>query len=291
VDDDTILSIAVTPDGALWFGKEHGGLSRFDGQEWTTYTFAASPTGQVVLVGNSIFSIAVAPDGALWLGTGMGGVYRFAGPVDRIGDMQAWTIYTMDDGLVSSRINAIAVAPDGTLWFGSADSTPRNGGVSHFTGPARGAGNGETWITYTENDGLASDIVHAIAVAPDGTLWFGTGNVLLGYGGASHFSVPAAGAGADGAWTTYTAEEGLGSNVVLSIAIAPNNALWFGTHGGGVSRFGGEPAQLSVDDEAWLTYTTKDGLGSNFVWCIAVAPDGTLWLGTSNGLSRYSPSS
>lgn len=38
-------------------------------------------------------------------------------------------------------------------------------------------------------------------------------------------------------WTTYTVEEGLAFNDVNVIAVDGAGALWFGTNGGGVSRF------------------------------------------------------
>jgi ligand-binding sensor domain-containing protein len=82
---------------------------------------------------------------------------------------------------------------------------------------------GQAWITYTAADGLASNTVRAIAVAPDGALWFGTEG-----GGVSRF---------DGeAWNTYATVDGLASNSVLAIAFAPDGAVWFGTWGG-ASRY------------------------------------------------------
>jgi ligand-binding sensor domain-containing protein len=39
------------------------------------------------------------------------------------------------------------------------------------------------------------------------------------------------------AWTNYTTEDGLASNAVNAIALDAEGALWFGTDGGGVSRF------------------------------------------------------
>jgi ligand-binding sensor domain-containing protein len=62
----------VASDGALWFGTR-GGVSRFDGGTWTTYT---TDDG---LADNYVTSIAVAPDGALWFGT-FGGVSRYLPP-------------------------------------------------------------------------------------------------------------------------------------------------------------------------------------------------------------------
>lgn len=64
-------SIAVAPDGALWFGTRRNGISRFDGQTWTTYT---EDDG---LAGNNVMSMA--PDCALWFGTS-GGVSHYLPP-------------------------------------------------------------------------------------------------------------------------------------------------------------------------------------------------------------------
>jgi ligand-binding sensor domain-containing protein len=63
----------VAPDGALWFGTGWSGVSRFDGETWTSFT---TDDG---LVSNGVHSIAVAPDGALWFGTA-GGVSRYLPP-------------------------------------------------------------------------------------------------------------------------------------------------------------------------------------------------------------------
>ena len=69
-------------------------------------------------------------------------------------------------------------------------------------------------------------------------------------------------------------------NTVLSIAAAPDGAMWFGTAFGGASRF---------DAETWTTYTKANGLPDNQVNAVAVAPDGVVWFGTEHGASRYLP--
>jgi ligand-binding sensor domain-containing protein len=120
-----------------------------------------------------------------------------------------------------------------------------------------------TYTKYTIDNGLGNNIVQAVAVSPDGTLWFGT------QGGVSSF---------DGqSWTTYTEADGLADNWVNAIAVASDGTLWFGTQGG-VSSF---------DGEIWATYTTADGLENNRVTAIAIANDGALWFGSSGGASRF----
>lgn len=54
---NSVKSIAVGPDGAVWFGG-WGGIARFDGETWTTYTQEDG------LPYSNITSIAVAPDGS-----------------------------------------------------------------------------------------------------------------------------------------------------------------------------------------------------------------------------------
>jgi ligand-binding sensor domain-containing protein len=60
--DDYVTAIAVAPDGVAWFGTSSG-VSRFDGETWTTFTRFDG------LAGDYVQSIAVAPDGTLWFGT------------------------------------------------------------------------------------------------------------------------------------------------------------------------------------------------------------------------------
>lgn len=201
--------------------------------------------------------IGVAPDGALWFATSAG-VSRFDGA--------SWTTYTEADGLANNTITSVAVAADGAPCFG----TPR--GVSCFEEG--------TWATYT-TDGPASNLAPAIAVAPDGAVWVGSGESMSGPSapvgrGISRF---------DGrTWTVYTEEDGLADDTVLAIAVESDGTVWAATgdpdeEPTGVSRF---------DGQTWTTYTSADGLVSDRVQLIAVAPDGAVWFGTwEGGVSRF----
>jgi len=64
--------------------------------------------------------------------------------------------------------------------------------------------------------------------------------------------------------------------------------LWFGTFGGGLSRFDVGAFRAGARDEAWTTYTARDGLAEDVISCMALAPDGTLWIGAAdNGVSHF----
>ncbi|MFO0761690.1 MAG: two-component regulator propeller domain-containing protein [Byssovorax sp.] len=86
------------------------------------------------------------------------------------------------------------------------------------------------------------------------------------------------------AWNVPVADApGLLSGDVRAIAVDRGGALWFGTYGGGVSRYDPKTG-------AWATFTEKDGLVRNQVQAIAVDGAGALWFGTfGGGVSRYDP--
>ena len=67
-------------------GTAFGGVSRFDGQRWTTYTAADG------LAHNWVRDIAEGPAGTLWFAT-RGGVSSWDGRV--------WTTYTTANGLAN----------------------------------------------------------------------------------------------------------------------------------------------------------------------------------------------
>ena len=74
-----------------------------------------------------------------------------------------------------------------------------------------------------------------------------------------------------------------GSDVILEglyiSAIEVDNAnLWVGTGGNGLFMF---------DGETWTGFTKEDGLICDTITALAISSNGTLWVGTSKGLSEY----
>jgi len=138
----------------MWFAT-NGGVSKFDGATWTTYTPADG------LAGIGVRAVAVDQADEKWFGTTGGGVSRFNGAT--------WTTYNTVDGLPSNYISTITIADDNTVWVGTGD------GVSHF--------DGAYWTTYTTADGLLDNAVYAIDSGNDAATWLGT------LGGASRLTL------------------------------------------------------------------------------------------------------
>jgi len=109
-----IISIAVDRQGVVWAGTWGGGLSRYDGRKWTSYTTKEG------LPGNHVSMLHVDPKGTLWIGTNSGLAQMKDGKFRRMG---------RDDGLFGDTIFSMAAAADGAIWVGSF------GGVAHIRKP------------------------------------------------------------------------------------------------------------------------------------------------------------
>ena len=80
------------------------------------------------------------------------------------------------------------------------------------------------------------------------------------------------------AWQSYSTAQGLASNSVTAVLADRSGAVWFGTSGGGLSRY---------DGASWKTFRAVDGLLSDQVTAIAQDSSGVMWFGTDRGASRY----
>jgi len=108
-----VFSILVAADGGIWAGSWGGGVSRWDGRKWSTFS---SKDG---LAGNIVYSIAQGKDGVLWFGTDKG-VSRYDG--------KTWKNLGVQDGLLDKNVYALAVTPTGDVWAGTKRGVVRIGG-------------------------------------------------------------------------------------------------------------------------------------------------------------------
>ncbi|MES2761250.1 MAG: two-component regulator propeller domain-containing protein [Bacteroidota bacterium] len=80
-------------------------------------------------------------------------------------------------------------------------------------------------------------------------------------------------------FTNFGTEQGLALSGINCGFMDKMGNLWFGTYGGGVSKY---------DGRSFTTYSTAQGLVNNTVWSIAEDKKGNLWFGTyGGGVSKY----
>jgi len=109
-----------------------------------------------------------------------------------------------------SYVFSLLAAPDGMIWAGTW-----GGGAARFDGKA--------WTNFTTKDGLAGNIVYAIARDSKGVLWFGTNNGVSRYDGKT--------------WRSLGLKDGLLGKDVYALAVAANGDIWAGTMRG-VAKIG-----------------------------------------------------
>jgi two-component sensor histidine kinase len=116
--------------------------------------------------------------------------------------------------------------------------------------------------TYTQSNGLGSDLVGAVLRDAQKDLWIAT------YHGLTRFH--------NNSFTNYTVEDGLPSNVITDLYSDAQGYLWIATQGGGLSRF---------RDESFLRFPAQLGIPET-IYGITEDVHGSLWLAAKRGIFR-----
>jgi ligand-binding sensor domain-containing protein/signal transduction histidine kinase len=209
------------------------------------------------LPGGRIQALMADREGGLWIGMN-DGLARLAN-----GKLQTMSL---TDPLATLSILSLMEDREGNVWVGT-----ETGGL-HILRDQR-------FKTIDTREGLTSDATTAVVEDKAETLWVGTQNAGLNKIQRSD----------DGTIKVrnWTLRDGLMSDLILSLAPAPNGDMWAGTPDGLNRIRGGR-----VD-----AFTSADGLPDDFIRSLLADSDGSLWIGTRRGLvhwtgaARYSPSS
>ncbi|MBL8111691.1 MAG: hypothetical protein JNK60_02320, partial [Acidobacteria bacterium] len=277
LSDDVVWALLPEPDGAVWVGTESG-LDRIakDGTVKSLGTRDGLSSVRILALGRG-------RDGSLLVGTNGGGLN-----VLRNG---AVTVYGVRDGLPSEQISAVLEDRGGTLWAGTYDGRfARWDGTRFVPVPLPLSGfriaalledrDGSLWVggpgltrisgnrveTLTEAQGLSSNQVLALAEDAEGSLFVGTHG-----GGLNRLR--------DGKFSGVSKKDGLAHPFVKSIS-GTADRVYVGTYGGGLDELSAATGQVLSN------LSTKQGLAADLVRTILPAKDGSLWIGTTNGLSR-----
>jgi hypothetical protein len=79
-------------------------------------------------------------------------------------------------------------------------------------------------------------------------------------------------------WFSCNHTPGIADQSINDIAIDSQGVIWVASERAGVSRY---------DGISWQTFTTVDGLPSNETFAVTVAENGTIWVGTLEGVAAY----
>ena len=233
---------------------------------------------------DTALAATVDREGSLWVGLLGGGLAR------RLGHGQI-TNWTGSDGLSHDVVWAItrqkARPGPGPVWVGTEQGLNR---IDPMTGAIR---------HYFEADGLAGNVVNALASAEDGGVWAGS------WPGGVTYIAP------DGRLRRFAADDAAAEQLrVAAIHVRPDGEVWVGAVNGlyrlapgsradrlervsigrdkpdNVRAFAEDPAGivyaaskqgiLRINGPSPRRFTVRDGLREDFVSSIAIASDGSL---------------
>lgn len=282
---NTFMDLTFDHQGLLWAASSYRdqtgcrGAYCFDGDRWTNYFAAPSPSGNWTAE-NNVVCVAVDSRRRVWLGTWGAGIHMFS-------EQGEWKLIDQNNSILKGIpadpdylvINDICEDKDGNIWMSDFLQ-----GVAVFSDfpPTK-------QMLYTPSeDGLPSGEEgqfkgSVIAIDKAGLKWIGTldaGFCLFDDGGTpfqrgDDTVIP---------FSTSSCPEEMSSNHITDISFDRKDVLWVATDSG-VNAIRGQynPITKSYTCESWDTYLREITVNR-----ILVDLQNNKWFGTENGLYRLS---
>ena len=195
----------------------------------------------------NIYSISQEEPGTIWVGT-THGAFRYGEGV--------CIPVNAADGLTDNIIYKIHRDREGTLWFGSF-----GGGIFKSLG--------DLFTKIGKQHGVTYDYISSITKDVAGRYWFGS------YGGGVYSINRPSTPGASMVVKNYNHDQGLTNDFTFSLA-TDNETIWVAT-ANGLNR---------LNSGTITSYNTDHGLPSNYIYSLLKSQDGTVYCGTSRGLTK-----
>lgn len=299
ISDNAVYAVYRDKEGGIWSGTYFGGINYYP-KQYAPFKKFFPDNSQNAISGNVVREICEDKYGNLWLGTEDAGLNKLNPATGVITHF----IPTGDKNSIAySNIHGLAPADD-ELWVGTfehgLDIMDIKSGkvVRHYiAGPA--------------DDELKSNFVVSLLRCKDNSMYVGTSNGLYLYNpatdGFKRFANEEAGVFIASLLEDHTGtiwigthdmgvfsyqprtgkkkhftnirgnKNSLSTNTVNAIYEDKRNNIWFCTEGGGLCR-------LDSSRQTFTTYTSVDGLPSNFVFKILQDDEGIFWVTTSKGM-------
>ena len=230
-----VLSFARTNDGIRWIGTNGQGLVAYNNKNDSLTYYQTDPNDEFSISSNIIIEIKVNANNDLWIATSGGGLCFLNRKTNQ------FKVYRYDGSKVKTirdnNIKTIALDKNGNVWFGTGNlglyyldvSTDE---IKHY--PAGDPDAGE----------LPASGINEVYIDSTNELWIATAG-----GGLSKYIRE------KDSFKTYSTQDGLMNNVVLSLNSDDTRNLWLSTNGG-ITTF-------NFLTETFRNYSEQEVLGQN----------------------------
>jgi ligand-binding sensor domain-containing protein/serine phosphatase RsbU (regulator of sigma subunit) len=248
--DPNVNAIYQDKTGAVWFGT-NAGISRYN---------PGSDKKPVIYnwANNSIYEdisfIREDKDGNVWIGANTGGVILYNMKTSKFEAQPYINSILYRDG----QVKAMEIDRQNNLWIGTNE------------GVAVGTINVQNFQRYTLMDSLTVQGITALYCDPHGDMWIGTER-MGGKPGLIKYNA---------VMKDFRPVSALPGIIPKAMVMDRKDVLWIGT---------GQGLIAVKNDSVISTVTQDDGLLSNNINLLASGEDGSIYIGTNNGLNRYFP--
>ena len=248
--DPNVYAIYQDKSGAMWFGT-NAGISRYT--LWSGHEPVIYNQSK-----NSIFEeirfFREDKEGNLWIGANQGGVIKFNMKTSKFESQPSINSKLFRDG----QVKALEIDKQNRLWIGTNE------------GYAIGTINEDNFARYISIDSINVSSITALYCDPQGNMWIGIEPI----GGKSGLIRCNA---VTGKAKSVPTPQGI---IPKTMVMDNSGVLWIGT---------GEGLLACRNDSIIKVVTQDKGLLSNKINLLAVGDDGSIYIGTNNGLNRYFP--
>ncbi|MFN8256006.1 MAG: two-component regulator propeller domain-containing protein [Bacteroidales bacterium] len=285
---DVIKCIIQDKTGNIWIGTNGGGVSCFDGTDFSNFSFrmglcsnfisdmlqdkaeniwfTSNGKGfsrydgeffinfdsEKIITGNNITAIQEDRFGNLWIAIPGKGVLVYNG--------EFFILLDKEKGLESVNISSLYCDKNGDIWIGNIDS-----GYSKV----KMSKNSKGFDLVIENSTISvpDQVVNISKITGDSenTIWIASKN-------AGIFRVNGA------VVENYTTAEGLTDDSVNSVFCDKDGSVWIAYNGAGISYFNGQRFE---------NYSVGQGLSNGIIYACLQDNSGNLWFGADNGLNKF----
>jgi ligand-binding sensor domain-containing protein/signal transduction histidine kinase len=256
ISNDSITSIYEDSQGTLWIGTNDG-LNIFNRETDTFISYRYDENDPDSISNDSITSIYEDSQGTLWIGTSSG--------LNRLNSRElsfkSYKIeYNNPNGINSNRILSLYKDSEGILWIGTMNGINK---LNFYK---------QAFRYYT--DILNMNTVLGICSADDKILWIQVNESIVKYDSASH--------AIEDIWDNVIKSSDRSNFIRNTFCIGIDGSLWIALGSTGLERFNPETGEIII-----YTSDADNSLSSNTVTSLYTSKDGTIWIGTTEGLCSY----
>ncbi len=285
--ENEVRSVIEDRLGRLWVGTKAGKVKCYDRDEKCIFTIPDDLPAQSRFYMHSVYSMLEDRKGNLWIGTKSDGLIRIEG-ILRSENLHGKGFKVKNvkrdsktgTSLSVNTVYALLQDSFGQLWVGTY-----NGGLDLIEDPIAE----EVVIKHfrKESEGgfpISDNRVRNLLLDKDQNLWIGTSDGLnllkKEYLRAENKK-----------FVQFMRDPSnnysLSNNDIICLHQDRAGNLWAGSYGGGLNQL--PPGNYSPENVRFNHFTRTDGLPSDVIYSIIGDGDGNLWIGTDNGLCKFSP--